>query len=373
MRAVISALPSRRFAVGGDVGGARALLERRLDGALDGARRRRARRSSGRASAPPTGSWRRDWRRPGRRCRAPSRGSARRATRRRRPRWPTGSMPMLPVSMAASSREDVAEQVLGGDHVELARVADRAAWRSCRPACGAARRRGGARPRARHRAPQPRRSRARWPCRPSAARSRRPRGHREGVVDQALDLGLAVEHRVVGGVGGALALAEVDAAGELAHDHDVDAGDHLGLERAVVRQRGEALHRPQVGEQLRGPCACPAGPARGAACAGSVVSHWGPPTAPSSTASHWPAALDEAGLHGRAVGVDGDSRRACPPRRSMAKPKRSPAAASTRLRAADDLGPDAVAGQEHHGVAVRALGGAPALLATRASSSRAFT
>ena len=63
----------------------------------------RARRSSGRASWRRSGWSRTGWRAPGRRCRAPSRGWARRGRRRRRPTLALGSMPMLPVSIAASS------------------------------------------------------------------------------------------------------------------------------------------------------------------------------------------------------------------------------------------------------------------------------
>ena len=61
--------------------------------------------------------------------------------------------------------------------------------------------------------------------------------------------------------------AEVEAAGQLAHDHQVDVA---------------VAHRPQVRERVELACGAPAAPARDAA---ADVSQRGPPTAPSSTAS----------------------------------------------------------------------------------------
>ena len=64
-------------------------------------------------------------------------------------------------------------------------------------------------------------------------------------VRDAADLRLGVAHGVealaLAGVGRADAarLAEVDVAGELAHDHDVEAGDDLGLQRRGVGELGE--------------------------------------------------------------------------------------------------------------------------------------
>ncbi len=51
-------------------------------------------------------------------------------------------------------------------------------------------------------------------------------------------------------LGAAARLAEIDAARQLADDHDVEALDDLGLERAGIDQRIEHLGRPQVGEQV---------------------------------------------------------------------------------------------------------------------------
>src|SRR3546814_10395351 len=45
-------------------------------------------------------------------------------------------------------------------------------------------------------------------------------------------------------------LAEIDAAGQFTHDHDVEAADDVGLQRAGLDQRVEAFRRTQVGEQV---------------------------------------------------------------------------------------------------------------------------
>ena len=60
----------------------------------------------------------------------------------------------------------------------------------------------------------------------------------------------AVGAGVVGGVAVAAAVAEVDAAGELAHDEQVGALDALAAQRAGVEQRARRADRAQVGEQL---------------------------------------------------------------------------------------------------------------------------
>ena len=45
-------------------------------------------------------------------------------------------------------------------------------------------------------------------------------------------------------------LAEIDAAGQLTHDHQVGARDDLGLDRGGVRQRRIDRDRPQIGEEF---------------------------------------------------------------------------------------------------------------------------
>ena len=47
-----------------------------------------------------------------------------------------------------------------------------------------------------------------------------------------------------------LRLAEVQAARQLPHDHDVDALQQVRLDRAGVDDRGEDLYRPEVREQV---------------------------------------------------------------------------------------------------------------------------
>ena len=68
----------------------------------------------------------------------------------------------------------------------------------------------------------------------------------EGVVDLGVDGALLA----VAEVGDRLRLAEVDAAGQLADDEDVEALDQLALERGEVGERVEALGRAEVGEEL---------------------------------------------------------------------------------------------------------------------------
>ncbi len=72
----------------------------------------------------------------------------------------------------------------------------------------------------------------------------------------ALDLGRGVDLGVdrplaaAGQVLDAARLAEIDAAGELAQDHDVQPLDQLALERGGVGERREDHCRAQVGEQV---------------------------------------------------------------------------------------------------------------------------
>ena len=47
-----------------------------------------------------------------------------------------------------------------------------------------------------------------------------------------------------------LRLAEIDAAGQLAHDHDVEAVDEVALQRGGVGERRVADRRAEIGEQL---------------------------------------------------------------------------------------------------------------------------
>ena len=142
-------------------------------------------------------------------------------------------------------------------------------------------------------------------------------------------------------------LAEVDVAGELADDQDVQPGDQFGLQARRVRQLLVADRRAEVGEQARGACAGRGSPARGAARARACRTSSRRPrrTAPRrrpGPASAWRRAAD-----GRAP-----RRRRRRPARSRSRSGRS-SARSTLHGLGDDLGADAVAGQDcdlHGGV-----------------------
>ena len=66
-----------------------------------------------------------------------------------------------------------------------------------------------------------------------------------GVVDLGIDGALLA----VAEIGDGLGLAEIDAAGELAHDDDVEAFDRLALQAGGIRQRRIADGGAEVGEQ----------------------------------------------------------------------------------------------------------------------------
>jgi hypothetical protein len=69
----------------------------------------------------------------------------------------------------------------------------------------------------------------------------------EGVVDLRVDAALLA----VAEIDDLLRLAEIDAAGQFAHDQDVEAFDHFALQRRGIGQRRIADRRAQVGEQLQ--------------------------------------------------------------------------------------------------------------------------
>ncbi len=81
-------------------------------------------------------------------------------------------------------------------------------------------------------------------------------GQLEGDARDALDLERVVDLRVdaallaVAEVDDLLGLAEIDAAGELAHDEDVEALDHFLLQRGGCGERRVADGWAQIGEQL---------------------------------------------------------------------------------------------------------------------------
>ena len=67
-----------------------------------------------------------------------------------------------------------------------------------------------------------------------------------GVVDLRVDAALLA----VAEVADLLRLAEIDAAGQLADDEDVEALDQLALQRRGVGERRVDDRRPQIGEEL---------------------------------------------------------------------------------------------------------------------------
>ena len=193
-------------------------------------------------------------------------------------------------------------------------------------------------------------SRARSPCRPSRACFARLRAASKPTCAMRRDLrsrcrascrSLRARRRFCAD---ALRLAEVDVAGELAHDQDVEPGHDLGLQR---RGAGELRDRPAPGAGWRtgrAPCAGRGSPAR-AAWRAAALSYFGPPTAPNSIAS---AALRERRASPRAADRRARRRPAPPTGASSSSicSRRAPARRSTLQRLRDDLGADAVAGQD---------------------------
>ena len=77
-------------------------------------------------------------------------------------------------------------------------------------------------------------------------------GDRGDALDlvSVVDLGIDGALLAVAELGDGLGLAEIDAAGQLAHDHDVEAVDPVALERGGVGERRIADRGPEIGEQL---------------------------------------------------------------------------------------------------------------------------
>ena len=79
----------------------------------------------------------------------------------------------------------------------------------------------------------------------------------EGDAGNALDLERVVDLRVdaallaVAEIDDLLRLAEIDAAGQLAHDQDVETFDDLLLQRGRIGKRRIADRRSQIGEKLQ--------------------------------------------------------------------------------------------------------------------------
>ena len=165
-------------------------------------------------------------------------------------------------------------------------------------------------------------------------------------LGRGVDLGVDAAPRAVGQVLDAARLAEIDAAGELAQDHDVQARDQLGLQ--ATRPRPAPGRRwPGAGWRTGpAPCAGAAGRARASSrTAGCPISARRPRR---TSPCRWPAPSPwwrrPAARHARRR----RHRRPGPPRRRMPSPRRAePADDAPDL--AHDLGADAVAGEEKDG------------------------
>jgi hypothetical protein len=73
-------------------------------------------------------------------------------------------------------------------------------------------------------------------------------GQLAGQAHHAFDLHHAVAAYIDGLGGGALLVAEVNAAGQFAHHHDVDAMQQLRLDGRGIEHGGVRHHGAQVGE-----------------------------------------------------------------------------------------------------------------------------
>ena len=173
----------------------------------------------------------------------------------------------------------------------------------------------------------------------------------ERDVRDALDLRARVAHRVEGLVGAleravgraaaAARLAEVDVAGQLADDQDVEPGDELGLQARGVRSAARSRSPGGSWRTGRAPCAARGSPARGAARARACRTS---SRRPRRTAPRRPPCASFKRRVGqrmavRLVGGAAD-------RRLLESRSGRSSAPSTRTRLGDDLGADAVTGQD---------------------------
>ena len=132
----------------------------------------------------------------------------------------------------------------------------------------------------------------------------------EGDADDALDLGLGIDFGVDPAAAAvrhcldAARLAEIDAAGQLAHDHQIEAGDELALQARRVGQRLEHHRRAQIGEQVH-LLAQPQDAALGPQLERQACPISAPPTAPNSTASLATACARVASVSGTPGFIEG--------------------------------------------------------------------
>ena len=129
--------------------------------------------------------------------------------------------------------EDVAEQVLGDDHVVRRRLLDQL-HRHRVDELVVELDVGVARPPPRRDARQSRDVSSTFALSTLVTWPRRRRGELEAPAEDAVDLVGAVAAGVEGAVAVVPAVAEVEAAGQLAHDQEVEALDELGPQRRLV-------------------------------------------------------------------------------------------------------------------------------------------
>ena len=325
------------------IGGTQTRVERALQRPILQPRPRLPSRGRGGASAPPTGTSPAGWRSP-----RPAMSGAEPCTGSNRP-GPSppsealGSMPIEPVSMAASSermspnmfsvritskRRRRGDELHGGvvdEHVlelDVGELARRAA-----------------------RSTTSRHSREVSSTLALSTLVTRAARRREGDARDALDLLARVGADVAGAVLRAGLLAKVDAAGQLAHDEQVGPLDPLAAQRRGLVQRRERLARDAGSRTARAPCAAPAGPARAGASRDRSCPTSGRPTAASSTAS-----APAAGPSTSSVSAEPCASIEAPPKRCSSN-SNSPTARAARSAAAMISGPIPSPGR----VAMRAL------------------
>ncbi len=123
-----------------------------------------------------------------------------------------------------------------------------------------------------------------WPCRPkSPCRGVRARLSNAARAMRSIS-GRDVDAKVAGDVGAvALLLAIIGAAHQFAEHHEIDAARRFPPSAACGRRAPDALRPGAHWRKGQAPCVFRASPALGPAL--GACSHFGPPTAPSSTAS----------------------------------------------------------------------------------------
>ena len=219
-------------------------------------------------------------------------------------------MPSEPVSIAASSDRMSPNRLSVTMTSNCLRARGPAAWRSCRRTCGSSSTSGYSSSWSLLDLLAPQDAGLhdvglldRTDTLAALARPGRRRRGRCGRSRRRVDLGVDAAAAAVGQGLDAARLAEIDAAGEFADDHDVE---RPRPSRASGTRRRPARRTPPPGAGWRTgrcPCAGAGGRAPGSASKGRS-SHFGPPTAPNSTASAASASAMVSSVQRRALGVD---------------------------------------------------------------------